>query len=82
MQGCVYSSVVLASGARSMYAVGSDKVLRELEESAGGNTTASAEIDTGCVLTKIAVPQRMHVAHPGSTTRPIQSCRSANACST
>ena len=53
----MYNCVVLASGARSMYATGSDRVLRELEESAGGQTTATAEIAMDCLLTKIAVPQ-------------------------
>lgn len=56
MQGCIYSSAALTSGARSILATGSDRILRELEESTGGNTSASREVETGCQLTKLAVP--------------------------
>ena len=93
MQGCVYSSVKLASGARSIYATGSDKVLRELEESTSGNTTATAEVEVDCLLTRIAVPQggsalhavgvrrspMCHVLHVVSASPALSLCVLPNA---
>ena len=56
MQGCVYNAVALASGGRSLFAAGSDKKLRELEDAVGSGTQVAVEVDCGCCITQLAVP--------------------------
>ena len=56
MQGCIYSCVALAAGGRSVFAAGSDKKLRELEDGVGAGTQVAAEIECGCCITQLAVP--------------------------
>ena len=52
----MYSCVALAAGGRSVYAAGSDKKLRELEDGVGAGTQVAAEIECGCCITQLAVP--------------------------
>ena len=56
MQGCSYSCVVATPDSRALYAVGSDRKLKELEDTAGTGTQITKEVDTGCELTSIALP--------------------------
>lgn len=67
-----------------MYATGSDQVLRELEESAGGNTTASTEVQSNCTLTKLATPQGARLGLPclhGGSASAVAAARSVHlAC--
>lgn len=52
-----------------MYAVGSDRKLKELEEVAGAGTRVSLEFDAGLILTHIALPAG-ELMHRGGQPAP------------
>lgn len=60
VQGCSYSCVVTTPDSKSLYAVGTDKKLKELEEVAGTGTQITKELDTGVMVNSIALPAGLY----------------------
>lgn len=56
LQGCSYSCVVATPDSKSLFVVGSDKKLKELEEVGGTGTQVTKELDTGVLVNSIALP--------------------------
>eukprot|EP00198_Chlamydomonas_reinhardtii_P011942 XP_001701279.1 flagellar associated protein [Chlamydomonas reinhardtii] len=56
LKGCAYASVLATPDCKLLYATGTDKKIKEFEDSTGTGTTISKEIDTGGVnLTQLAL---------------------------
>ena len=56
VKGCNYTSVAATPDNKALYAAGSDRKLKELEDTAGTGTQITKELDTGCVLTSTVLP--------------------------
>ncbi len=54
MQGCQYSCVV-ATPERAMFVAGSDRKVKELEDSESAGMQILREVETGCVITQLAI---------------------------
>ncbi|KAK9830297.1 hypothetical protein WJX72_010857 [[Myrmecia] bisecta] len=68
LKGCNYTCVVATPDNHTLYAVGSDKKLKELEDTSGTGTQITKEFDTGVVLTQIALPSGGRVLFGGTET--------------
>ncbi|GLC59167.1 hypothetical protein PLESTB_001455600 [Pleodorina starrii] len=56
LKGCAYASVLATPDCKLLYATGTDKKIKEFEDSTGSGTTISKEIDTGGVnLTQLVL---------------------------
>lgn len=56
LKGCNYTSVLSTPDSKTIYAVGSDMKLKEMEDTQGSGTQITKEIDAGAVITQIALP--------------------------
>jgi hypothetical protein len=54
VQGCQYSCVV-ATPERAMFVAGSDRKVKELEDSDSAGMQILREVETGCVITQLAI---------------------------
>jgi hypothetical protein len=50
LKSCVYNSAVCSLNGKVLYAVGSDKMIKEITES-----NVTREFDNGCVMTQIVI---------------------------
>lgn len=51
LKGCNYTCAVCTPDCRTLYAVGSDKKLKEMEDTPASGTQVVKEIDTGSIAT-------------------------------
>ncbi|GMH45741.1 hypothetical protein BSKO_13704 [Bryopsis sp. KO-2023] len=72
LKGCNYTCVLSTPDSKSIYAVGSDMKLKEMEDTQGSGTQITKEIDAGTILTEIALPaggRTLFAATQGGTVR-------------
>ncbi len=55
-QGCNYGCVAATPDGKELFAVGSDKKLKQFEDSEGAGTQMVKEIDTKVLVTQICLP--------------------------
>ena len=68
LKGCNYTCVVSTPDARSIFAVGSDRKLKEFDD-----VQVSKEFDTGVVLTQVALPNNARTLFTASETGAVRS---------
>ncbi|DBA68566.1 TPA: hypothetical protein ACH3X2_013579 [Trebouxia sp. C0005] len=73
LKGCSYSCVVTTPDSHALYVVGSDKKLKELEEVGGTGTQVTKELDTGTMVSSIALPAGGRVLFAGTDTGCIRA---------
>lgn len=56
LKGCNYTSVLSTPDSKTIYAVGSDMKLKEMEDTQGSGTQITKEIEAGAIITQIALP--------------------------
>lgn len=56
LKGVAFTSVLVTSDSRNIFATGTDKKLKELEEIQGSGTQVVREFETGVALTQLALP--------------------------
>lgn len=57
LKGCNYTCVLSTADSKTIYAVGSDMKLKEMEDTQGSGTQITKEIDAGTIITQIALPE-------------------------
>jgi len=69
LKGCNYTCVISTPDSRSIFAVGSDRKLKEFDET----NQISKEYDTGVVLTQAVLPQSSRTLFAASETGTVRS---------
>ncbi|KAI8847167.1 WD40-repeat-containing domain protein [Chytridium lagenaria] len=70
LKSCGYTSAVCSVNGKSVYAVGSDKVLKEINES-----TVTCSVETNVVLTQIIISHNGKMMFTGTATGQIRSMK-------
>jgi WD40 repeat protein len=70
LKSCGYTSAVCTPNGRSVYAVGTDRILKEITES-----TVSAQIETNTILTQLAISHSGKMMFAGTSTGQIRSMK-------
>eukprot|EP00240_Pyramimonas_obovata_P000064 CAMPEP_0118921440 /NCGR_PEP_ID=MMETSP1169-20130426/720_1 /TAXON_ID=36882 /ORGANISM="Pyramimonas obovata, Strain CCMP722" /LENGTH=1196 /DNA_ID=CAMNT_0006862159 /DNA_START=210 /DNA_END=3800 /DNA_ORIENTATION=+ len=73
IKGCGYNCVLSTPDSHQILAVGSDRKLKEFEESPGAGFQVSKEFDTGGVMTQICLPISGRALFAASETGTIRS---------
>ncbi|KAJ3409665.1 Cilia- and flagella-associated protein 57 [Chytridiales sp. JEL 0842] len=70
LKSCGYTSAVCTPDGKTVYAVGSDKMLKEINES-----TVTAQLETNVVLTQLAISHSGKMMFAGTSTGQIRSMK-------
>ncbi|KAJ3329215.1 Cilia- and flagella-associated protein 57, partial [Blyttiomyces sp. JEL0837] len=70
LKSCSYTSAICTPNGKSVYAVGSDKILKEITES-----TVSSQMETSVVLTQLAISRSGRMMFAGSSTGQIRALK-------
>ncbi|TPX41520.1 hypothetical protein SeMB42_g05538 [Synchytrium endobioticum] len=70
LKGCGYSSAVCTSNGKKIYAVGSDRMLKQITDSA-----VTCEIDCGLVLTQIILSHSGRMMFAGTSSGTVRSMK-------
>ncbi|KAJ3096593.1 Cilia- and flagella-associated protein 57 [Phlyctochytrium planicorne] len=70
LKSCNYTSAVCSINGKSVFAVGSDKVLKEINES-----TVTCQVETNAVLTQVAISHNGKMMFAGTSTGQIRSLK-------
>lgn len=70
LKSCVYNSAVCSLNGKILYAVGSDKLIKEITES-----NVTKEFDAGCIVTQVAISNSGKMMFVGCITGSVRSLR-------